>query len=1628
MSQTIDITTEAQLVAVFHQVNNLEFNFPLDLQLTAGATYDLSADLPPLDVIGIALVIDGNGATLDGGGQYAALDVRTALYPGSLVVNNLSIVGGRQVGGAGTGGGGGGLGAGGGLYVLAGSDVTLNNVSFADDAATGGAGGFGKDGNGGVDLGAATPGDPSLDGRDGAGPGGGSGGNAAIFGSGGGGGGAHGIYSGNGGAGAFGGGGGGTTDGNGGDGGFGGGGGNEGPLTLIGHGGGAGVGGGPGRSGDDGGLTGGGGGLGAGGDIFVEQGAQLTINGGTLQNGTVIGGGGPGGAGGAFGSGLFLQGNEAITLAAPTGQTLVEAGAIADQDGVYFKLTGGTTPPTGSSADGTPNAGLGTLVVAGPGVVLLNADLSEFGGPLDVLSGATLQVAGPVAHTLTLDDGSVLDDLAIPYNAADTALADFGTLTIRQGLNLVGSFSVAATDQFELAVTIDDQGGEAFLTPGALTAETTAYTAQTVTSGAGLSAAIFHADQLSDALASEGLASQLTITLAASVTLDSALYGVAVGGRSTLTIVGDGNTIDGGGLYAGLDVSGGTLTVEGLTIANAHAIGGNGINSRPGDGGGGGGGAGFGGGLFVGAGADVTLSDVAFTGDAATGGNGGEGSSSLTPIIGSPAGGGLNGGPGGGGPGAPGGFGGGGGGGGRTGGAGGFGGGGGSPDADASAPRNGAGGFGASAGSGGNGGGGLGAGGDIFLQQGGSLSVIGGTLANGIVTDGTAEGSFSLGTRPTGYGGGIFIQGEQLITLAATPGQTLDVAGVIADQDGSYFGADNTAPPTGTSGATPNAGVGTLVIAGGAVALDAANTFSGPVVVEGGTLVISADDNLGIYDATPGRPGFSFGSQPSEPLVHPDANMLTLAAATTLDFAAGFTLDHPVTLEAGAATFLLAPGTAVTDDKPIAGSGTLFVDGGGALTLDAANTYAGGTTITSGGTLVYAASGALGGGALAQLDASELVVTSAKFSYSSSVFDGPQDFTTLPYGASGITPGGPPQYVLEDPSGGTELIPQTITVTDELGLAAAAREFSAASETSHIEPVLGAQGGFTIDLSAAVSLGGSSVSFDPAPGIRIVLAGDALRGTGSIMLGGGGTFVPTGDNSFLGPITDAGDTVVLSADDALGPISNVLSLQAQSTLDFAVGFTTNRAINLGAGTEAVTVPTGQTATLLGLIRGAGTLLAAGPGNLTLASPQGPAGGVLLQGGTLTLAAEQGPGSGPIVFDAASDPVLAFPVPDAPRELIEQFVAGDTIVVDNFVATSMQEVAGSANAPPELTLKSGGPQVVLMLPDVVFGDLTVSVVGNNTVVTTDQTLCFAAGTRIATPAGARPVETLRPGQPVFAAGPDGKMRVETVRFVGRRALDLAAHPDPEMAAPVRLRAGALGPGLPARDLLVSPDHCLLLEGCLLPAWRLINGVSVVQKLDRASVTYVHAELAEHALLLAEGVLAESYLDEGFGAFFDGVGAVPGPRHRTDLRACAPSVADDAAAERIWRTIAARAGAVPPAAVAAPQPHVFAGTRRLQPISRDSDHQIYALPPRVESLRLLSAARRPTRAQPWREDRRLLGTGLRRVRVNADTKLAIDGAAFGRGWHAAEGAAMRWSTGDALLHLPHGALTVELTLAG
>jgi hypothetical protein len=139
--------------------------------------------------------------------------------------------------------------------------------------------------------------------------------------------------------------------------------------------------------------------------------------------------------------------------------------------------------------------------------------------------------------------------------------------------------------------------------------------------------------------------------------------------------------------------------------------------------------------------------------------------------------------------------------------------------------------------------------------------------------------------------------------------------------------------------------------------------------------------------------------------------------------------------------------------------------------------------------------------------------------------------------------------------------------------------------------------------------------------------------------------------------------------------------------------------------------------------------------------------------------------------------------------------------------------------------------------------------------TINVICFMAGTMIRTPDGEVAVEMLKRGDLVLTT--DGVAK--PVSWLGRQTVS-TFFADPVRSFPIRVKAGALAENVPSRDLLVSPDHALLVDGVMVHAGALVNGTSIVREAKVPTVfTYHHVELDDHSLILAENTPAETFVD-------------------------------------------------------------------------------------------------------------------------------------------------------------------------
>jgi Hint domain len=334
-------------------------------------------------------------------------------------------------------------------------------------------------------------------------------------------------------------------------------------------------------------------------------------------------------------------------------------------------------------------------------------------------------------------------------------------------------------------------------------------------------------------------------------------------------------------------------------------------------------------------------------------------------------------------------------------------------------------------------------------------------------------------------------------------------------------------------------------------------------------------------------------------------------------------------------------------------------------------------------------------------------------------------------------------------------------------------------------------------------------------------------------------------------------------------------------------------------------------------------------------------------------------------------------------------------------------------------------------------------GNAMDIWVDTAVCYAAGTRLRTPAGEIPVEALAEGDLVVTLQGDEPVAMPVV-WVGHMVVDLENHPRPETAAPIVFCPHALGSGIPARELVVSPDHAMFLDGKLIPAKLLVNGATIYQDFAARSVTYYHIETPRHSILVAEGAPAESYLDTGNRAWFNnaGVALMQHPEFEVNayLRcweadACAPLAVSAEAVGPVWRRLADRAVALGRVMAPVPQTsdaevHLIADGVTVQPISTQDGRHIFIVPSGASDIRLDSRANQPSDIMPFNGDGRRLGVAVSRIVVRSGEDwrdVPLDHPALRDGWHKVErdqDRKWRWTNGSAAMPISGANDTVTL----
>lgn len=427
---------------------------------------------------------------------------------------------------------------------------------------------------------------------------------------------------------------------------------------------------------------------------------------------------------------------------------------------------------------------------------------------------------------------------------------------------------------------------------------------------------------------------------------------------------------------------------------------------------------------------------------------------------------------------------------------------------------------------------------------------------------------------------------------------------------------------------------------------------------------------------------------------------------------------------------------------------------------------------------------------------------------------------------------------------------------------------------------------------------------------------------------------------------------------------------------------------------SVTVSSGGTATSNTILNG---------GTETIGVGGNDVGNIISSGGT-EVVSQGGTISGTDVIQGGTLDLLGYNAASTTASIS----AGDLLTVSSGGVTSTYQLTGTYTTGPVSISSDGGTGI-------------------------DLFTCYMAGTQIRTAQGEVAIETIRAGQDVVVRR-NGQDVLEPVRWIGTSRIELGGHAHPELAAPIRVKAGALADNTPVRDLLLSPEHCLILQGRCVPVKLLVNGGSIAREFPTAAFNYYHLELEQHGILIADGAEAESYLDTGNRILFDNAGQprtlhkafeVNSMSDRWNTDACAPLASVETEVGLIWQALADRSATLgmaiaAPALVAGADLHIMADGQRIEPVSDRDPRFVFMIPAGVQSVSLASRFCIPAdKMVSTLRDTRRLGVSVNWIAIRAgesETILSADHPSLQNGWNDAErdGATMwRWTNGAATI---------------
>jgi hypothetical protein len=273
----------------------------------------------------------------------------------------------------------------------------------------------------------------------------------------------------------------------------------------------------------------------------------------------------------------------------------------------------------------------------------------------------------------------------------------------------------------------------------------------------------------------------------------------------------------------------------------------------------------------------------------------------------------------------------------------------------------------------------------------------------------------------------------------------------------------------------------------------------------------------------------------------------------------------------------------------------------------------------------------------------------------------------------------------------------------------------------------------------------------------------------------------------------------------------------------------------------------------------------------------------------------------------------------------------------------------------------------------------------------------------------------------------------IKWIGKRSYAGQFIAGNRAVLPIVVRAGALAPDTPARDLWLSPRHALLLDGVLVPVELLVNGQTILHAEAVEHVEYFHLEFEAHEVILAEGAPAESYVEydnrQGFHNAHEFATLYPDDT-RASFGYCLPLL--EPGMPELAAIRAQGAAALGHLTTADPGLHLIVDETVVAAQSVTDGRHVFRLDAGAHEVWLNSRCGVPAELQPLSSDQRCLGVCVERLVLRDDhlrIEISHSHPSLCEGFHADEEGVRRWTTGmgripERFLDAFAGGFTIEV----